>query len=95
MCDEQFIDEEVFKIHIKTNHQSMAEYQCNKCDNFCTEENELGNHLKSAHELEDFKCEECNQAFTSEKALKVHEKKEHERCPMNSTFFNPSLVKSD
>ena len=90
ICDKQFSDEEVFKNHEKRNHQPSAEYESNKCDEHFSKENEMGKPLESFHASENFNCPECEQTFASEESLKVHAEKVHQKCPLNSTFFNPS-----
>lgn len=39
ICDTQFNNEELFKIHVEASHKSSAEFQCDKCDDTFSQKN--------------------------------------------------------
>ena len=54
ICDTQFNNEELFKIHVEASHKSSAEFQCDKCDDTFSKKNEMMEYFASIPAQDNF-----------------------------------------
>ena len=63
-----------FKCHITTEHETIARYECSKCDKSFASKVERNYHMMKHSELEetDFTCEKCEEKFMDMKSYNNH-----------------------
>ena len=96
-CDKAFEEELNLPTHVEEVHtQSHKSYEISfdKRDESFREEKEMLQHLEPVDATANFLCHECEHNFKSDASLSIHVENEHAKSPLNSTFFNPSLINS-
>ena len=66
--------------HIKTVHEKVKEFKCDRCLYACSQRTNLRNHINAVHEKKrEFKCELCEFTAVVRSKLKYHIKSVHEK----------------
>ena len=78
-CDFAARTSKLLKLHIKTVHDKIKDYNCDSCGKLFSTRSSLKNHIRIVHEgCKDYKCERCEKAFGTIQELKFHVKVIHE-----------------
>ena len=78
-CDFAARTSKLLKLHIKTVHDKIKDYNCDLCGKLFSTRSSLKNHIRIVHEgCKDYKCERCEKAFGTIQELKFHVKVIHE-----------------
>ena len=86
LCEKNFINKRVLKIHIQGVHKGKNNHKCLQCDKMFSQKHHMEKHVRIVHSrIRNFICDICDKEFTYSHTLKQH---------MNhhgSTIIKPSI----
>ena len=66
-------------MHLKSVHNKIKDFKCNKCEYECYSKGNLKRHVKMIHsKIKDHTCELCDYICSSKDSLKIHIKHVHD-----------------